>query len=87
MRVPPSACVARADDEQAVFSFVVEVLGHAGQHGTVVYGVLAAHARTVQDMRACHDDAVIADFYIAFNVGERLYCYVLAELCGRVNVC
>ena len=47
----------------------------------------AAHARAVQDVRACHDDAVVADYYIAFNVGERLYCDVLAELCGRVNVC
>ena len=73
--------------QQAVFSLIVEVLRHAGQHGSVVYGVFPSHAGTVQDVRARHDDTVVADFYIAFNIGERLYCYVLAELCGRINVC
>ena len=76
-----------ADEEHAVFAFVVEVLRHAGQCGTRVHRVLAAHACAVQDMRTRHDDAFVADYYVAFDIGERLYCYVLAELCGRVNVC
>ena len=65
----------------------MEVLRHAGQGGSRVYGVLAAQACAVQDARAGHDDALVADFYVAFDVGEWLYCDVLAELCGRVNVC
>lgn len=46
----------------------------------------ALHAGTAQNTCAGHDDAVIADFYICFDIGKRLYGYVFTDFGGRVYI-
>ena len=78
--------VVVTDDELAVFTRVMEVLGGTAQHGTMVHFVPFTHAGAVQDACSRHDDAVVSNFHIAFDLRERLDCNILANLCSRIYV-
>lgn len=79
--------VVIAYHQQTLFARVVEVLRRGAQDGVVMYLVSFSHTGALQDFRACHDDAVVSNFHVAFDVCEGLNRYVLAELCGRIYKC
>ena len=78
--------VSVANDELCFFTRVVEVLRLCAQHGSVVHLVSFSHTGAAQYPCARHDDAVVANLYIAFNIGKRLYGYVLADFGCRVYI-
>ncbi len=67
------------DNQPAFFSRIVEILRFRSQDSILMYLVSFSHSSTLQDTCIRHDDAVITDFHILFNVGKRQNGYILAE--------
>ena len=66
------------DNQAALFSRKVEILRFRSENGILMYLVPFSHFSTFQDTSVRHDDAIISDLYILFNVGKRQNCYILA---------
>ena len=75
-----------SDNQAAFFSSIVEILWFRSEDSILMYLVSFSHFSTLQDTSVRHDDAVIPDLYILFNVGKRQNGYILAQLCFGIYV-
>ena len=78
--------VVISDNQVTFFSCVVEILRFRSEDGILMYLISFSHFSTLQDTSVGHDDAVISDLYILFNVGKRQNSYILAQLCFGIYV-
>lgn len=76
--------VVVADNQYAFFTHIVEILRLTAQYSTVMHFVSFSYTSTFEDFCARHDDTIISDFHIAFDVNERLNGYILTDFCGRI---
>ena len=67
--VLPDAVVV-AYDELGGFSGIVVVLRYGAQHAVLVYLVVLAEPRPVEDADVGHNLAVISDYYVFLHVGK-----------------
>ena len=75
------------DDQQTFLTRIMEILRGGTEYGAMMHFVLLPQTCTVEDTRTGHDNTVISNLYIAFDICKRLDCYILAELCGRIYKC
>jgi hypothetical protein len=71
-----------ADNQQAFFSRIVEVLWFGTQDGIMMHLVPFSQAGAVQDFGARHDYTVITYFHVPFDKCKGLDSYILADFCG-----
>lgn len=76
-----------ADDQQTLLARIMEILRDGTEYGAMMHFVPLPQACTVEDTRTGHDNTIISNLYIAFDICKRLNCYILAELCGRIYKC
>ncbi len=75
-----------SDYKQRMFTRILKVLWLGSQYGSMMNFVIMPHAGTVQDTGTRHDNVVVTDFHICFDVSKRLHGYVFAEFGGRVYI-
>ena len=76
-----------ADNQLALITLVMEVLGLGAQYGAVMHFVCFSQAGTFENLCTGHDYAIITDFYTAFDINERLDGNILTDFCGRIYRC
>ena len=76
-----------ANHKACGIAFIVEVLRLGTEHSALENLVGAAQTGAVHNADMGVNHAVVADFNIALDIGERVYCHVLADFRFRINVC
>lgn len=66
---------------------IVQILWNAADDGILVHPVSTAHDGAFEDAGVGHDDAIVADFHVALDVGKGTDFDVLADFGRRVDVC
>ena len=76
-----------ANNKASVSTSIVEVLWLCAKHCVLIYLVATSHLSATHDADVWEDDAVVAYFNTVLDVGKRIDCNVLANLCTRSYVC
>ena len=67
--------------------YVMEVLWLGSDHGVLMDDVVVSYGCSGENGHMRHDDAIVANHNVFFNIGEWLDFYVFPQLCLGVYVC
>src|SRR5438094_556183 len=76
-----------ANFSSGFFSYKFQVLWYGANNGTGKNFAAFSNAAIRHDHGVRHDVGVIANGSIIMNNGKRIYGYIVAELCIRMNGC